>query len=131
MTNVVVLAVLTGDGHFLSASGRLPQEILADDGNSREVASRLFREATGLRDGDWALISQVGYVDGDRENWPIVLYCVVLPEKTAVLSHDLRWEPIDSLGDREKYPPSMQALVGMACTNQLMMNRSHLTGMVR
>lgn len=108
----VALVVMTGDGFFLVDGAGIPNAELPEDGDSRSVAGGILKRATGLADGEWAIVRQVGFVDGDASDYPAVLYSVELPERTFLRDGDFTWVDFDGI---TQHPSRVQGLIGLAC----------------
>jgi hypothetical protein len=107
---VVAVVIMTGDGFFLLKCGDLPHATLNGVDSSWVIASLMLKEGTGLNNGDWALLKQVGFVDGDEV--ATVLYATSLPARTAPKHIDYKWVDLDYIISCR---PSLQELIGIAC----------------
>jgi hypothetical protein len=96
---IASLVILTRDGYcLLTKFGHsAPGEELTREKPSTLVADDLFYKFTGMKNGEWAIIRQVGFLDGDRDFWPTVVYSVELPERVDLKSDYVDWVLINSI----------------------------------
>jgi hypothetical protein len=94
----VRLAVSTADQHFLvrSEDGALPHRPLWKAYTSRQVAQILLHELTGLTDGEYVLLRQVGFYDDEPDDPLTVLYAAEIAERVPV-AQGFSWVKADKL----------------------------------
>jgi hypothetical protein len=79
----------------------LPSIPLRRGRTAHEAAKLLFTNLTGFESGPWALVKQVGFLEGKTDDSPkTILYSSMIPESVPLKDDRTAWIDVDELLSR-------------------------------